>query len=232
MKETIILLPTYNEKDNISKLIPMIFEYYPEVSILVVDDNSIDGTLYILDNFKKRYKNLEVIIRKNERGLGTALIRGYREALAKGFKYLIQMDADLQHDPLYIKDIFNKLKEGCDLVVASRYVEGGGVEGWSFIRKIISKFANMYARFILGIKITDCTSGYRGFNLASLNKVLGKILYSKGFVIQVEVIHRFQEEGLKVCEVPFIFKKREKGSSKLDVKTIIEFFIKVLRLKF
>ena len=231
MGDTVVLIPTYNERDNLSKLIPKIFEEYPDIHILVIDDNSPDGTPNLLKELSSKYKNLRYVVRVGERGLGTALLRGYREALKHGYRYLIQMDADLQHDPKYIKDILERLIDGCDLVIASRYVAGGGVEGWSLLRRIVSKAANMYSRAILGIKVRDATSGYRGFKLDSLGRIIDDIKYSRGYVIQVETVYRFSQAGMRICEVPFIFRERERGSSKLGITTILEFFIKVIRLK-
>jgi len=227
----LILLPTYNERDNLSILIPQIFREYPNISILVIDDDSRDGTAELLKGFSMEFQGFRYIIRKGERGLGTALLRGYEEAIKSGYKYLIQMDADLQHDPKYIRDILDRLMVGCDLVIASRYVRGGGIEGWSFTRRLISRVANIYGRLVLGIDIKDLTSGFRGFNIESLGKVFNKIKYSRGYVIQVEVVYRFKEAGMKICEVPFIFRERKRGKSKLGFSTILEFFINILRLK-
>ena len=232
MKDTLILIPTYNEKDNIGILIDTIFSLYPDINILEIDDNSIDGTLDILDRLSERYGRLKYIVRIGERGLGTALLRGYREAVKSGYKYLIQMDADLQHDPSYISDIYDALVEGYDLVIASRYVEGGTIKGWSIFRRMISWGANKYASFIVGAGVRDYTSGFRGFRVSSLAKVIDEVRYSKGYIIQVEVVKRFYDKGMKIYEVPFTFKSRGGGRSKLGFKEVLEYFIKVLRLKF
>ena len=232
MSDSVILIPTYNERENIERLLELLLELYPEMDILIIDDNSTDGTIEVIRRFSDTYPNIHYIIRVDERGLGSALVRGYREAIKRGYKYLIQMDADLQHDPIYIGELMDRLRSGCDLVIASRYVEGGGVESWSFRRRFISWGANKYVKLLLGIKARDVTSGYRGFNLSSLKEVLNDIEGASGFVIQVETAYQMARRGYKICEVPFIFKSRAHGASKLGFKVILEFFIRVLKLRF
>lgn len=232
MSDTVILIPTYNERENIGRLLESLVKLYPELDILIIDDNSTDGTIDVIRRFSELYSNIHYIIRVDERGLGSALLRGYREAIKRGYKYLIQMDADLQHDPIYIRDLIDKLRSGCDIVIASRYIEGGGVEGWSLRRRIISWGANKYVKILLCIKARDVTSGYRGFNLSSLKEVLDNVEGASGFVIQVETLYQMTRSGYRICEVPFIFKSRIHGSSKLSLKVILEFFIRVLKLRF
>lgn len=232
MSEYLILIPTYNERENIEKLLEILIKSYPEMDILVIDDYSLDGTIDVLRRFSNEYPNIQYIVRVGEKGLGTALIRGYREAIKGGYKYLIQMDADLQHDPSYISSLAERLREGCDLVVASRYIGGGGIEGWSFIRRLISKGANIYARVILGIGVKDLTSGFRGFKVSSLRNIIDELVDVDGFAIQVETIYRMYKKGYSICEIPFIFKSRIHGSSKLGIPVILEFFIRILKLRF
>lgn len=232
MREYLILIPTYNERENIERLLKILIESYPEMDILVIDDHSLDGTIDVLKSFSDEYPNIQYIVRTDEKGLGTALIRGYREAIKRGYKYLIQMDADLQHDPSYISILANKLREGCDLVISSRYIEGGRIDGWSFTRRLISKCANIYARIILGIGVRDLTSGFRGFNVSSLKNIIDELVDVDGFAIQVETIYRMYRKGYHICETPFIFKPRIHGSSKLGISIILEFFIRVLKLRF
>ncbi len=232
MSDTVILIPTYNERDNIEKLLEMLIELYPDMDILIIDDNSTDGTIEIIRRFSDEYPNIHYIIRVDERGLGSALLRGYREAIKRGYKYLIQMDADLQHDPIYISELIDSLRSGCDLVIASRYVEGGGVENWSFTRRLISWGANTYVKLLLGIKARDVTSGYRGFRLSSLKEVLDELEGASGFVIQVETAYQMARKGFRVCEIPFTFRARLHGASKLGFKVVLEFFIRVLKLRF
>jgi len=232
MNDTVILIPTYNERENIERLLQIILDLYPDMDILIIDDNSVDGTIEVIRRFSESYRNIHYIIRVDERGLGSALLRGYREAIERGYKYLIQMDADLQHDPAYISELMDRLKGGCDIVIASRYIEGGGIENWSLTRRIISWGANTFVRLLLGIKARDLTSGYRGFNLSKLNEVLDDLEGASGFVMQVETAYHMHRKGFKICEVPFIFKSRAHGTSKLGFKVVLEFFIRVLKLRF
>ncbi len=235
----LILLPTYNESESIRKLIPLLEEYINsikrsrnlDIDILVIDDNSPDRTYEIVREYMGKYQNIHLIVRPSKMGLGTALARGFKEALNRGYDALITMDADLQHPPEYIVDLINAYLNGCDIVIASRYIKGGGIEGWSKFRRIVSSIANIYGRGLTGLKIRDLTTGYRLYSRKVLEYLAGLNLKSSGFVFQVEVLYRLKNFNLKICEVPFIFKSRMHGKSKLSRKIILEYLINLLKLR-
>jgi len=229
---SIVIIPAYNERDNLSRLLPSIFQYQ-EFDILVIDDYTGDGTPELLKNMKRVYgERLNFIVRRGKRGYTSALKEGYRYALETGYKYIFQMDADLQHDPRYLNPLLEEVRRGYGLVIASRYVDAGGVQGWPLHRRVISIVANVYARTVLGIPAKDLTSGYRVFSGETLSSIVDNISLSKGFFIQVETAYLTHRCGYRLSEIPFIFKARERGSSKLDIMKIIEFFINVLRLRY
>jgi len=232
-KKTLVIIPTYNERDNIPPLIEELSKVREsgDFDVLFIDDSSPDGTAELIKEYAKHNNWIKLIIREHERGLGSALRRGYQYAYQNNYDYVIQMDADLQHPPHIILDLIDKLKFGCEVVVASRYVKGGGSEGWPFYRRLISKLANKYATTLLNIKVNDVTSGFRGFNIRAIKDLLDYELSSKGYVLQVETIAVLNRLGYKICEVPFIFKRRIRGASKLGVKEMIKYFIAIFRIK-
>jgi dolichol-phosphate mannosyltransferase len=233
-KDVLVVIPTYNEEENIPSLINRLNEIRRDepFDVLFIDDDSPDGTAKIIEGFRSDNRWIRLIVRRGVRGLGSALKRGYEEALKEGYRWLIQMDGDLQHPPEVIPSILDRLRDGFDLVIASRYVFGGGAEGWSFYRKVISKGANMFARAILGLSPHDVTSGFRGFSRSALQVLCDHEFISQGFALQVEAIYVLEKNGYKVSEVPFIFKSREKGTSKLNRGEIFSYAKNILRLRF
>lgn len=229
----LIIIPTYNEKDNISELIRRLNDVRKKLKfdVLFIDDNSPDGTSSEIQKYMKNYNWLSLIVRIDERGLGTALKRGYSEAINKGYNMLIQMDGDLQHPPEIIPNLIRKLVEGYDVVIASRYIQGGGTSGWNIIRRIISKVANAYTRAMLNLNVRDLTTGYRAFNKKALKILINHNFISKGYSLQVETLYVLYKAGLKICEVPFTFVKREKGTSKMGIKEILSFLISIYKIK-
>lgn len=232
MSKAVVILPTYNEVENIGVILDKLIKLPCELDILVIDDNSQDGTIDVIKNFMKTYDNISLIVRVNERGLGTALQRGYKEAYERGYDIAIQMDADLQHPPEIIPNLISLIENGYDVVIASRYIEGGGVSNWSLYRRVVSRLANLYAKIILGLRTKDVTSGFRAFGRKALAFLYDLNLRSKGFIIQVETLYNLEKKGFKVIEYPFIFKERIKGVSKLKIKVILEFFLNIPLLRF
>jgi len=232
MPRRLVVIPTYMEADNLPTLLESILALPIDLDVYVVDDDSRDGTEEVLRRFVERYGDrVGYLIRRGERGFASALYTGYRYGYEGGYDYIAQMDADLQHDPTYLPRLFERAEEGLDLVVASRYVEGGGVEGWPLTRRVISWGANTYARIVLGLPIRDVTSGYRVFSREAVSTLLGYRPRSRGFMIQVETAYVLHRAGHRLGEVPFIFKSRRAGESKLGLGMILEFFINVLRLR-
>ncbi len=235
MPEVSIIVPTYNERDNIVELIKRLDKALSEKNIdyelIVVDDNSQDGTPEAAESMKdKVHGKIKVIVRKNERGLASAVIRGFKEASGK---YLVVMDADLQHPPEDVPRIIEKLREGCDVVIASRYTKGGGIEGWSTIRKIISKGATWLAWiFLPRIRgVSDPMSGFFGLRREVVEEGLKRNTFSpKGFKILLEILAKGKYE--KICEVPFIFRERFAGESKLTGKVMLQYVQHLIKLGF
>jgi len=228
-KKTCIIIPTYNEADTIYELVTAIESYREQLdlNIIVVDDNSNDGTLETLEKMCNRHDNLNVVVRENERGLGTALIKGFNEALKNpDVEYIVTLDADLSHNPKEIPFMVEKCREKT-LIIGSRYIEGGNIVGWSQSRKIISRTANNLARYLSGLNVHDCTSGYRCYHRALIDDIL-KQNESKGYEIQLDSLYRIAEQGYNIVEYPITFKDRTVGQSKMGVKEIWRFFKKAL----
>ena len=234
--KTLIFLPTYNEINNVFPLIDEILKTSRrsgiEVDILVIDDNSPDGTAEAVRNASIVYnKNIYLIVRPRKMGLGTALKQAITFSYEHDYDIMVLMDADFQHPPETIPLLVNNVVEGYDLVIASRYVLGGGVEELSFVRRIISRGANYYVKMILDLPIKDSTSGFRAFGKRALAYLSSEYFLSRGYALQVEIAYKLWKKGFKLKEIPFLFGVRRSGSSKLDFKIIIEFFFNVYRLK-
>jgi dolichol-phosphate mannosyltransferase len=229
-----IVIPTVNEKENIELLLPKIFEVLQSRClqgwILIVDDGSQDGTVEVAERLGEATKKVYVIKRPKKMGLGSAYKDGFRLALAQGSEGVVEMDADLSHDPAYLPIFFAKVLEGYDLVVGSRYVMGGSIAEWSAPRRIISRAANMLARLLLGLAIKDCTSGYRAYSARALIAVGLDSVRSDGYAFQVEMVMRCQRAGLRICEVPIKFVNRSRGASKLTLIEMLRFLSSTIKL--
>ena len=234
--KTLVFLPTYNERDNIVPLINKILDIKVKqrvkIDILVIDDNSPDGTAEAVKNIIHSHKNIHLIVRPRKMGLGTALKKAIEFAYENGYEIMVLMDADFQHPPELIPILIGEVASGYDLVIASRYVPGGGVEKWGVIRRVISKGANYYVRIMLGIPINDSTSGFRAFSRKTLAYLSNEKFLSKGYALQVEIAYKLWKKGFVVKEVPFIFGVRRSGSSKLGLRIMFEFFLNVYRFKY
>ncbi len=229
--KALIVMPTYNERENITSIVEEILRYAPQVDILIIDDNSPDGTGAIADALHERFPNVSALHRAGKLGLGTAYIAGFRYALEHDYELVFEMDADFSHDPRYLPDLLAEA-EHADLVIGSRYVRGGGTPNWSPLRRFISGGGNIFARIMLGLPIKDATAGYRCYRskvLAALD--LGSIT-SQGYAFQVEMAYQTLKHGFTVHEVPIIFVDRRVGKSKMSRKIFIEGFVYVLRARF
>lgn len=216
--KAIVILPTYNERETIKPIIEKIFLVKRDIEIIVVDDNSPDGTGLILDSLAKIYPGLEVIHRSGKRGRGSAGILGFKRALEREGDYIIEMDADLSHDPRYIPSFIEEM-ENADIVIGSRYIKGAGIAERSISRNIISLLANLYIKFTVGIsKVKDCTSGFRCFKKEVLESIHLDSLESKGPSIVTEILYRCKNYNIK--EIPIVFKKRAGGKSKFNFQAI------------
>ncbi len=228
-----IIIPTYNEAQNLQTLVDEIFRLDLDTNILFIDDNSPDGTGRIADELAKKHKGkIHVLHRKGKLGLGSAYILGFRYALSDlKPDLIITMDADLSHDPKHIPGLINKVREGFDVVQGSRYTQGGGVN-WAFHRRVISRCANLLAIKVLGFKINDITGSFRCYRAEVIKSLDLDSIKSDGFSFLEELLYLCKLRGFKVGEAPIFFVERKKGKSKLSKREMIKFFFTILRLRF
>ncbi len=220
--KTIVILPTYNEKDSIENILTSLLNY-DFLDILVVDDNSTDGTKEIVKKFSCNNR-INLIERPLKLGLGTAYITGFKWGLERGYDLFFEMDADLSHDPSEIPNFIRMIEEGYDVVIGSRYLNGTiSVVGWDFKRLLLSKFGNFYAATLLSLRqFTDLTSGYRCYSKNALLKIDIDKINSNGYAFQIEMIYYAHKRGLQIKEIPIIFYEREHGSSKMSKNIVGE----------
>lgn len=225
-----IIIPTYNELENLRPLVGEILKYAPETHILIVDDNSPDGTGALADVMQSEHAQVHVLHRPGKLGLGTAYIAGFKYALAHGFDAAFEMDADFSHDPRYLPDFLKAIKHA-DVVIGSRYIPGGGTPNWSMIRRLISGGGNIFARFMLGLPVHDCTAGFRLYRREALASLDLDTIQSQGYAFQIEMAYRLMQQGYKIEETPITFMDRRVGKSKMSRKIVIEGFTYVLRTR-
>jgi dolichol-phosphate mannosyltransferase len=229
----LIVIPTYNEAGSITRTVETIFRCeVPSLGILIVDDQSPDGTGDIADVLSVQYPGRVTVCHRNgERGLGNAYKAGFLQALAMDAEVIVQMDADGSHAPEYLPGMLDQIKR-FDVVIGSRYSSGGGVDPqWGLGRRILSRVANLYSRLVLGATIRDMTGGYKCFSRYALEKIAPESLASRGYIFQVEVNHILYKLGLKVIEVPIIFRPRLTGVSKMSLGVALEGLVRVWRLR-
>jgi dolichol-phosphate mannosyltransferase len=225
-----IVIPTYNEAQNLKPLIKQIFDVHPDFNILVVDDNSPDGTGEIADAMAAEDQRIHVVHRPSKAGLGTAYVRGFQEALSKGADLIFEMDADFSHDVRYLKDFVEASKRG-DLIIGSRYINGIRVEGWRFRRLLLSKLANMYVSYIMVKPVWDFTAGFRCYRREVLEGIDLSKVRSDGYAFQIEMTHLAFKNGFRVLEIPITFREREHGASKISRGVVWEAFWLTLRCR-
>jgi len=224
------VIPTYNERDNLERLARQILAQDESVQLLIVDDNSPDGTGQLADALARESSRVRVIHRAGKLGLGSAYREGFRVALDMGADYVVEMDADFSHDPAILPLFFAKMAE-CDLVIGSRYLTGVSVVNWPLRRLMLSYFASVYTRAITGLRISDCTSGFKCFKREVLESIdLGQVR-SDGYSFQIEMNYRCVEHGFTVGEVPIIFIDRHAGTSKMSKRIVREAVLMVWKLK-
>lgn len=232
MKKALIIIPTYNESENIVNIINELLAINysgVNIDILVVDDNSTDGTASLVKNLKNSRVNL--IERPGKMGLGTAYIRGFRYAIENEYDYVFEMDADFSHDPEAIPGFFDKLKSH-DVVIGSRYIEGIAVVNWPLSRLMISMGASYYTRLITFLPVKDVTAGFMGYRVEALKQIDLSRIHSNGYSFQVEMKFRMWKKGFKLCEIPIVFIDRRAGVSKMSRKIVYEAMFMVWKLKF
>ena len=237
MKSVLIVTPTFNEVYNIAKLISSVREVLIEgqysYNILIIDDNSPDGTASVVEKMEQEDKQIHILKRPGKLGLGSAYIDGFNWALSNlSFDIVVQMDADFSHRPSDILHLVEAIEKGSDVAVASRYIESGGSKKWPWHRKLISRGANLLSHIVLGINVKDMTSGFRAMNKKTIQELLKYRMNSRGYSYQVESLVIYEDIHLSITEVPYIFEARLSGKAKLSVWEIFRFAFFLVKLSF
>jgi len=232
--KTLVIIPTYNEVENIEPLLQDVFTNLPDTDVLVIDDNSPDGTGDVVDQLASVNSAIHVIHRPKKMGMGNAYNQGFRYALEHGYDIVFEMDADFSHKPSDLPTLLAKLLVNPDqtgLVIGSRYVKGGKTVNWGLLRRFISWFGNFYARTVLGVDVKDMTGGFRCYNAKALKKINLDQVKSDGYGFQVEMAYRIRQAGYSILEVPIIFEDRRAGQSKMSKDIVVEAFWRVLAMR-
>ena len=230
--ESIVVIPTYNERENIASMIAALRSLDEPLDILVVDDNSPDGTADVVAKLIEKHDGIYLLRRKGKLGLGTAYKAGFAFALRHGWQYICQMDADFSHDPKDVPRLIAQCKAGSDVAIGSRYVKGGKIEGWPWKRWLLSRTANFVAQIMLGSHVKDLTGGFKCFHRKALERINLERVSSEGYVFQVEMNHWARREGLKTSHIPICFTERRQGTSKMGKDEALGGFKQLLRLVF
>lgn len=230
--QILIIIPTYNEIANIERLTEEIHAVLPDAHILIIDDNSPDGTGRLAARLKQKDQRIKVMHRAEKSGLGSAYVQGFKYALTHHYDFVCTMDADFSHQPASLPDFLAKAPQ-YQLILGSRYIKEGGIESWGIFRRLLSRAANLYARIILHLPYKDLTGGFKCYSRAALSALKLEAIISEGYVFQIETTYRIHRSGLAIKEIPIIFKGRSKGKSKISRRICLEAVWKVplLRLK-
>jgi dolichol-phosphate mannosyltransferase len=233
MSKNIVIIPTYNEIENIEKMVRTVFDLPREFELLIVDDGSPDGTGNKVKELQKEYPGkLHIEERKGKLGLGTAYIHGFKWCLARDYDYIFEMDCDFSHDPKDLVRLLEACENGADLAIGSRYVKGGNVSNWDMKRILLSYFASIYVRLILWIPIKDTTAGFKCYRKKVLQTVDLDAVKFMGYAFQIEMKYRAYKKGFKITEVPIMFTDRVLGVSKMSTKIFKEAFLGVIQMRF
>ena len=230
-ERVLIVTPTYDERENLETFLAGVFDVLPRAHVLVVDDASPDGTGELADAIAARDDRVQVMHRPGKLGQGSAYLDAFAWALERGYELVFEMDTDLSHDPGYLPDFLTAFAEGADVVVGSRNVPGGGVEGWGLGRHVLSKGGSLYSRVILGLQVRDLTSGYKGFRAEVLRRLDLSNVRSNGYSFQVELTSRALLRGFRVTEVPIVFVDRRAGQSKMSRRIFAEAVMMMPKLR-
>ncbi len=229
-ERVLVIIPTYNERENIIQLIPLVLEQAAELEVLVIDDNSPDGTSALVEQFAEATSRVHLYERDRKLGLGTAYVAGFHFALEQGYDLALEMDADFSHDPREIPHFIEAAAEA-DLVIGSRYVTQGDTRNWPLRRRLLSQLGNFYAHIVTGMSVRDATSGYRCFRRSLLQRLDLDRISSNGYAFQIEVAFRVWKLGMRIREIPILFVDRVAGVSKLDRRIIWEALWGLWRLR-
>lgn len=225
----LVTLCTYNERENLPDLIREIHGVAPQVDILVTDDNSPDGTGELVDQLAAADPRIHVLHRAGKLGLGTATLAGFQYAIEQGYELLVNMDADFSHHPRYLPSLIDGM-QNADVTIGSRYVAGGGVEGWTLLRHFMSSGINWYARLLLGLRTRDNSGAFRAYRVAKLREIPQDQVRARGYAFQEEILYRLRRVGCRFAEVPIVFENRRHGSSKINSKEALVALWVIFRL--
>ena len=231
MAAVLVIVPTYNERDNLPAIVTAVHEHLAEAELLIVDDASPDGTGQLADEIAARDPKVHVLHRAGKQGLGTAYVAGFKWALARAYEFIFEMDCDFSHDPKYLPMLLARARAGADLVLGSRYVAGGGTVNWGPMRKVISQGGSLYARTILGVHVRDLTGGFKCFRRHVLESLDLDAVSAQGYGFQIEMTWRAVKSGFRVEEVPIVFVDRRVGQSKMSKKIFLEALTLVWKLR-
>jgi len=232
MNPALVCIPTYNERDNLQAIVEAVLAADRRTEVLVVDDNSPDGTGQLADALAAGDPRVNVLHRERKEGLGRAYLAAFAWALARPFPYVLEMDADFSHPPRFLTALLDRAESGVDLVLGSRYVPGGGTLNWGFLRRMISRGGSLYARTLLGIGVHDLTGGFKCFRRRVLESIDLAAVHSTGYAFQIELTYRALKKGFRVEEIPIVFEDRRVGQSKMSKRIVLEALTMVWKLRF
>ena len=220
--QVLVVIPTYNECENIDRVLRRVRGALPDATVLVVDDGSPDGTGDIAEKVGAEIGNIEILRRAEKSGLGSAYRAGFRWGLDRGFDVCVEMDADLSHDPDALPDLVAPLGKGFELVIGSRYVPGGSIPNWAWHRRLLSRGGNVYASTLLGLGVTDSTAGFRAYSASVLNRIALDDIRAEGYGFQIEMTYQAKRAGAPIVEIPIRFIDRTEGESKMSTFIVVE----------
>jgi len=232
MTSALVCIPTYNERDNLEGIVGAVLAADSRVEVLVVDDNSPDGTGDLADALAVRDARVHVLHRQRKEGLGRAYLAAFAWGLERPYQYLLEMDADWSHPPRYLPGLLDRAEAGADLVLGSRYVAGGGTVNWGLARRLISRGGSLYARAVLGLPVRDLTGGFKCFRRRVLESIDFAAVHSTGYAFQIELTYRAFKNGFRVEEMPIVFEDRRVGQSKMSRRIVVEALSMVWKLRF
>ena len=228
----LIVVPTYNERENVEEIATRLLAAAPDVDVLVVDDASPDGTGELVDAMAAKDPRIHVMHRAGKLGLGSAYREGFAWGMARGFDFLVEMDADGSHDPRHLPELIGLVRDGADVAVGSRYVAGGGTVNWGLGRRLLSRGGSLYARTVLGVGVRDLTAGFMCWRRTALEAIDLGTITSNGYSFQIEMKYRALQRGLRVVETPIVFVDRRVGHSKMSRAIVLEALAMVWKLRF
>jgi dolichol-phosphate mannosyltransferase len=224
---TLVVLPTYNEAENIEEVLGLVREHLPHAGVLVVDDGSPDGTADLAEKLDATLGRIDVLRRAGKSGLGSAYRAGFAHGMAEGYQILIEMDSDLSHDPATLPALVAAVEHGADLAIGSRYVPGGSIPNWAWHRRMLSRWGNRYAAVLLGLGVRDATAGFRAYRAEMLDRIHVQEVRADGYAFQIEMAYEVAKAGGRIVEVPIAFVDRIRGTSKMSGRIVVEALILV-----